>query len=133
MRSDMQSSLVIDALGMAWFARNPGKNAGLLFHSDRGSRYASDDFGKILKQHGITPSMSRKGNCWDNACSETLFSSLKVERLYGQRFQTIREAKDEVIAWLLWYNRTRMHSTLNYVSPVQFEQDWADALTKIAA
>jgi transposase InsO family protein len=133
MRPDMQRSLVIGALEMAWFARNPGKNAGLLFHSDRGSQYASDDFGKILKQHGITPSMSRKGNCWDNACSETLFSSLKVERLYGQRFQTIREAKDEVIAWLLWYNRTRMHSTLNYVSPVQFEQDWADALTKIAA
>jgi len=133
MRPDMQRSLVIDALEMAWFARNPGKNAGLIFHSDRGSQYASDDFGKILKQHGITPSMSRKGNCWDNACSETLFSSLKVERLYGQRFQTIREAKNEVIAWLLWYNRTRMHSTLNYVSPVQFEHDWADALTKIAA
>jgi putative transposase len=56
-----------------------------------------------------------------------------VERLHGQRFQTIREAKDEVIAWLLWYNRTRMHSTLNYVSPMQFEQDWADALAKIAA
>jgi putative transposase len=81
----------------------------------------------------ITPSMSRKGNCWDNACSETLFSSLKVERLHGQRFQTIREAKYEVIAWLLWYNRTRMHSTLNYVSPMQFEQDWTDAAAKIAA
>ena len=65
--------------------------------------------------------LSRKGNCWDNACSETLFGSLKVERLHGQRFATIREAKDEVLAWLLWYNRTRMHSTLNYVSPVQFE------------
>jgi len=63
--------------------------------------------------------MSRKGNCWDNACSESLFGSLKVERLHGERFKTIREAKDEVIAWLLWYNRTRMHSTLNYVSPMQ--------------
>jgi putative transposase len=62
-----------------------------------------------------------------------LFSSLKVERLYGQRFQTIREAKDEVMAWLLWYNRTRVHSTLNYVSPMLFEQDWADAITKITA
>jgi putative transposase len=77
--------------------------------------------------------MSRKGNCWDNACSETLFSSLKVERLDGQRFQTIREAKNEVVAWLLWYHRTRMHPTLHYVSPVQFEQDWANAMTKIAA
>jgi transposase InsO family protein len=113
--------------------RNPGKRAGLIFHSDRGSQYASEDFSDVLKEHGITPSMSRKGNCWDNACSETLFSSLKVERLHGQRFQTIREAKDEVIAWLLWYNRTRMHSTLNYVSPMQFEQDWTDAAAKIAA
>jgi len=60
--------------------------------------------------------MSRKGNCWDNACSETLFASLKVERLHGQRFESIRAAKDETIAWLLWYNRTRMHSTLHYVS-----------------
>jgi putative transposase len=77
--------------------------------------------------------MSHKGNCWDNACSETLVSSLKVERPHGQRFQTIRQAKDEVIAWLLWYNRTCMHSTLNYVSPMQFEQDLADAMMKIAA
>jgi len=72
----------------------------------------------------MVPSMSRKGNCWDNACSETLFASLKVERLHGEQFQTIREAKDETLAWLLWYDRTRMHSTLNYVSPMQFEQDW---------
>jgi len=122
MRPDMQRDLVIDALEMAWFKRNPGKEAGLIFHSDRGSQYASDDFSAVLRDHGITPSMSRKGNCWDNACSETLFGSLKVERLHGRRFETIRAAKDETISWLLWYNRTRMHSTLNYVSPVQFEQ-----------
>jgi transposase InsO family protein len=133
MRPDMQRNLVIDALQMAWFKRNPGKKTELIFHSDRGSQYASDDFGEVLKECGITPSMSRKGNCWDNACSESLFGSLKVERLHGQRFETIREAKDEVIAWLLWYNRTRMHSTLNYVSPMQFEQDWMDATVKIAA
>ena len=133
MRPDMQRNLVIDALEMAWLGRNPGKQAGLIFHSDRGSQYASGDFSELLKEHGITPSMSRKGNCWDNACSETLFSSLKVERLHGQRFQTIREAKDATISWLLWYNRTRMHSTLNYVSPMQFEQDWTDATMKIAA
>ena len=133
MRPDMQRDLVIDALEMAWFKRNPGKEAGLIFHSDRGSQYASDDFSEVLKDHGITPSMSRKGNCWDNACSETLFGSLKVERLHGQRFETIRAAKDETISWLLWYNRTRMHSTLNYVSPMQFEQEWTDAAVKIAA
>jgi len=133
MRPDMQRDLVIDALEMAWFKRNPGKLSGLIFHSDRGSQYASDDFSAVLKEHGITPSMSRKGNCWDNACSETLFGSLKVERLHGQRFETIRAAKDETIAWLLWYNRTRMHSTLNYVSPMQFEQEWMNATMKIAA
>jgi putative transposase len=130
MRPDMQRELVLDALDMAWLGRNPGKQKGLIFHSDRGSQYASDDFTQLLKRHGITPSMSRKGNCWDNACSETLFGSLKVERLHGERFQTIRQAKDETLAWLLWYNRTRMHSTLNYVSPMQFEQDWINAMAK---
>ena len=67
---------------------------------------------------------SRRGNCWDNACSETLFGSLKVERLHGQRFVTRRQAKDETIAWLLWYNKARLHSTLAYVSPMQFESEW---------
>jgi putative transposase len=133
MRPDMQRDLVIDALEMAWFRRCPDKKMGLIFHSDRGCQYASDDFNKLLKRCGIAPSMSRKGDCWDNACSETLFGSLKVERLHGQRFRTIREAKDEPLAWLLWYNQTRMHSTLNYVSPVQFEQDWTAATTEIAA
>ena len=93
MRPDMQRNLVIDALEMAWFKRNPGKKTELIFHSDRGSQYASDDFSEVLKEHGITPSMSRKGNCWDNACSETLFGWLKVERLHGQRFATIREPR----------------------------------------
>jgi putative transposase len=133
MRPDMRRDLVIDALEMAWFGRNPNKKAGLIFHSDRGSQYASDDFAKVLKHCAITPSMSRKGNCWDNACSETLFGSLKVERLHGERFESIRAAKDATIAWLLWYNKTRMHSTLGYVSPMQFEQDWTDATMKIAA
>ena len=131
MRPDMHRSLVIDALEMAWFARHPGKHVGLIFHSDSGSQYASDDFRKVLEHCTITPSMSRKANCWDNACSETLFGSLKVERLHGEKFQTIRAAKDETIAWLLWYNQTRMHSTLGYVSPMEFEQDWADAKMKI--
>ena len=124
LRKDMTREIVIDALRMAWFKRHPGKQAGLIFHSDRGSQYASQDFRNVLAEYGITSSMSRKGNCWDNACSETLFGSLKVERLHGQRFTTRREAKDEIIDWLLWYNRARLHSTLAYVSPMQFEQDW---------
>ncbi|WP_275451969.1 IS3 family transposase [Pseudomonas syringae] len=120
----MKSSLVIDALRMAWFKRHPQKSSGLLFHSDRGSQYASFDFRHVLQGYGIVSSMSRRGNCWDNACSETVFGSLKVERLHGLRFKTRRAAKDEVINWLLWYNQERLHSTLHYVSPMQYEQNW---------
>jgi transposase InsO family protein len=128
----MQRSLVIDALEMAWQQRRPPKGA-LLFHSDRGSQYASEDFTRLLEEHGITASMSRKGNCWDNACSETLFGSLKVEWLHGKRFVTIREAKDAVLEWLRWYNRDRMHSTLHYLSPAEHEQRWKEQQRKLAA
>ena len=68
---------------------------------DRGSQYASDDFRSVLDQYDVMASMSRKGNCWDNAVTETLFGSLKVEQLHGERFETIRQAKDAVLAWLL--------------------------------
>jgi putative transposase len=124
LREDMTRGIVIDALRMAWFKRYPGKQPELIFHSDRGSQYVSHHFRAVLAEYGITSSMSRKGNCWDNACSETLFGSLKVERLHGRRLKTRREAKDEIIDWLLWYNRARLHSTLAYVSPMQFEQEW---------
>ena len=124
LRSDMTSNIVIDALRMAWFRRHPGKQSGLLFHSDQGSQYVSGAFREVLQEYGITSSMSRRGNCWDNACSETLFGSLKVERLHGQRFVTRRQANDEAVAWLLWYNKARLHSTLAYVSPMQFESQW---------
>jgi transposase InsO family protein len=127
LREDMSRDIVIDALRMAWFKRHPTKGSGLIFHSDRGSQYASHDFRDVLSDYDITASMSRRANCWDNACSETLFGSLKVERLHGQRFTTRRQAKDEVMAWLNWYNRTRQHSTLGYVSPVQFEHNWQAA------
>ena len=93
LRDDMTSNIVIDALRMAWFKRHPDKHAGLLFHSDQGSQYASGAFRGVLQEYGITSSMSRRGNCWDNACSETLFGSLKVERLHGQRFVTRRHAR----------------------------------------
>ena len=105
----------------------------MIFHSDRGSQYASDDFRNVLDQHGVQPSMSRKGNCWDNAVTETLFGSLKVERLHGERFLTIRQAKDAVLAWLLWYNRQRMHSTLKYLSPMEFESHWEKQSSRAAA
>jgi transposase InsO family protein len=133
LQPDMRRDLVIDALEMAWLQRSPNRKTELIFHSDRGSQYASQEFRKALEERGITASMSRKGNCWDNACSETLFGSLKVERLHGQRFETIRKAKDETVAWLLWYNRTRLHSTLNYVSPISFEQNWNGVRTAVGA
>jgi len=133
MQPEMRSSLVIDALEMAWLQRRPHKSTGRIFHSDRGSQYASLEFSQVLQTCGIAASMSRKGNCWDNAPSEALFASLKVERLHGQRFETIRQAKDETLAWLLWYNQSRMHSTLNYVSPDQFEQQWQQRQTALAS
>lgn len=133
MRADMTRDIVIDALRMAWFKRDPDKHAELIFHSDRGSQYASEDFRDVLKEYGIAASMSRRGNCWDNACSGTLFGSLKVERLHGQRFITRRHAKDETLAWLIWYNQSRLHSTLNYVSPIQFEQHWLGDQTRQAS
>jgi transposase InsO family protein len=132
MKPEMRSSLVIDALEMAWLQRSPNKSTGRIFHSDRGSQYASREFSQVLDERGIAASMSRKGNCWDNAPSEALFASLKVERLHGRRFETIRQAKDETLAWLLWYNQSRMHSTLNYVSPDQFEQQWQHRQTALA-
>jgi transposase InsO family protein len=118
----MTRQLVIDALTMAWFRRRPAE--GLIFHSDRGSQYASADFQALLRRYGMRGSMSRKGNCWDNAVTETLFGSLKVERLHGMRFETRRQAKDEVVDWLGFYNRKRMHSTLGYLSPMAFEKTW---------
>jgi transposase InsO family protein len=124
LRQDMARDIAIDALRMAWFKRHPSKKVGLIFHSGRGSQYASKDFRDALTEYGITSSMSRRANCWDNACSETLFGSLKVERLHGQRFKARRQAMEEVIAWMLWYNRTRMHSTLGYVSPMRFGENW---------
>lgn len=120
MGATIDSALACAALEMAWQQRLAGK--GLIFHSDRGSQYASRRYTELLAGHGIKASMSGKGNCWDNACSETLFGSLKVERLHGERFETIRQAKDATLDWMLWYNGSRMHSTLRYLSPAQFEQ-----------
>ena len=102
---------------------HPSKQTGVILDSDRGIQYASNDFRDVLSECGITASMSRRGDCWYNACCETLFGSLKVERLHGQRFNTRRQAMDEVIGWLLWYNRERLHSTLDYVSPMRFEEN----------
>ena len=133
MRADMTRDHVIAALRMAWLKRHPDKKSGLIFHSDRGSQYPSADFRDVLKESGIAAAMSRRGNCWENACSETLFGSLKVDRLHSPRFITRRHAKDETIASLLWYDRSRLHSTLNHVSPMEFEQHWRAEQAKQAS
>lgn len=131
MQPHMQTSLVADALRMAWFRRHPAP--GLIFHSDRGSQYCSQAFQSALAGYGMRSSMSRKGNCWDNAPTESLWGSLKVGRLYGRRFTSHREAMDEVIDWLTFYNHRRLHSTLGYVSPMTFETNWHAGQSQKAA
>ena len=123
MKQTVDRTLVIDALEMACLQRRPVAGQ-TIFHSDRGSQYASEDYGEVMKMYGLMASMSRKANCWDNAVTETLFGSLKVERLHGESFVSVRAAKDEVIDWILWYNQKRMHSTIGYQSPEEFEQKW---------
>jgi transposase InsO family protein len=105
---------------MAWFRRKPNKADSLIFHSDRGSQYCSEVYQTELKRFNIQPSMSRKRDCWDNAPTESLWGSLKVGRLYGRQFTSRRE----VIDWLGYYNHSRLHSTLNYMSSMQFDQRW---------
>jgi putative transposase len=118
----MTQQLVVDALRMAWFRRRPA--AGLIVHSDRGSQYCGQLFQSALKAYGMRSSMSRKGDCWDNAPTESLWGSLKRACVYGQRFATREEAQAAVMNWLAFYNATRLHSRLGYVSPMQFEKNW---------
>jgi transposase InsO family protein len=121
MADDMTSRLVVDALEMAVQRRLPGEN--LLAHSDRGSQYASEHYQRLLAQHGILCSMSRKGDCWDNAPMESFFASLKKELIHGVDFATRAEARAAVFEYIeVFYNRQRRHSTLGYQSPAEFEE-----------
>jgi putative transposase len=131
MQPHMQASLVTDALRMAWFRRRPAPR--LILHSDRGSPYCSHAFQDALASHGMRSSMSRKGDCWGNAPTESLWGSLKVGRLYGKKFATQRRAMDEVIDWLTFYNHRRLHPTLGYVSPMRFEANCHAGQAKKAA
>jgi len=119
----MTADIVTDALSMAWFRRKPG--AGVIFHSDRGSQYASHAMREKLTQFGMTASMSRKGNCWDNAPTESFFNSLKNERVHGTRYETRAQAEADLFEYIaVFYNRRRRHSTLGYRSPEQYLRDW---------
>ena len=118
----MRTSLCIDALRMAYWRKKPPP--GLLHHSDRGSQYASDEYRQQLKLMKMEQSMSRKGNCWDNAPTERFFRSLKYEDLNYQRLTTKAMAKLAIIDYLAFYNGRRIHSILNYKTPLAFEQDY---------
>ena len=121
MSSRMKAQLVCDALKMAIWRRRP--KAGLIHHSDRGSQYAGRAFRQLLKAHGFKGSMSRKGNCWDNAVVESFFGTLKQERVQWRSYQTRVEAQQDILDYIsMFYNSYRLHSTLGYTSPSDFEK-----------
>jgi transposase InsO family protein len=121
MSERIDSRLVVDALEMAVARRLPG--AGLVAHSDRGSQYASEHYQRLLASHGITCSMSRRGDCWDNAPMESFFASLKKELVHGAEFATRAEARAAVFEYIeVFYNRLRRHSALGYMSPDEYER-----------
>lgn len=116
----MSRQLVIDALIMALWRR--GFPKGVIFHSDQGSQYCSDDFQKLLKLYKLTPSMSRKGNCWDNSVAESFFNTLKTELIYTKRYQSRELAKQSIFHYIeTYYNRVRRHSAIGYLAPSVYE------------
>lgn len=123
MRDRMKTDLVSDALRMAWFRRKP--QAGAMHHSDCGSQYASHEFQALLMEFGMTCSMSRKGNGWDNAPTERFFNSLNNERVHGTRYETRDAAKADLFEYIeLFYNRRRRHSALHGKSPTVVYEAW---------
>ena len=120
MSASMTAELVTDALVMAIWRR--GKPEALIHHSDRGSQYTSDQFQRLMTDHGVTCSMSRSGNVWDNAAMESFFSSLKTERIARKVYRTRDEARADVFDYVeRFYNTKRRHSTIGYLSPMEFE------------
>lgn len=120
MSADMTAQLVTDALVMAIWRR--GKPDALLHHSDRGSQYTSEQFQRLMADHGVACSMSRSGNVWDNAAMESFFSSLKTERTAGKTYRSRDEVRADVFDYIeRFYNANRLHSTIGYVSPMAFE------------
>jgi len=121
MNSTMATELVLDAMMMAVWRRRP--QAPVMIHSDQGSQFGSDDFNRWCKDNNLVPSMSRRGNCWDNAVAESFFSSLKKERIKRRIYATRQDAKSDVFDFIeIFYNRVRRHSHLDQLSPLAFEQ-----------
>jgi putative transposase len=127
--SHLKTSLALEALRMAYWRQKPAK--GLIHHSDRGSQYAAHDYQQVLKSFGMIPSMSRKGNCYDNAVAESFFHTLKNDQFGDQIYSTREETRQTVIDYIeMFYNSHRLHSSLGYVSPNDFEMNFV--LKKIA-
>jgi putative transposase len=132
LKERLTADLVTDALTMAWFRRRPAP--GLIHHSDRGVQYASQAFQAKLAEYAMRCSMSRKGNCWDNAPTESFFNSLKNERVHGSRYRTRADAKADVFEYIeMFYNRVRRHSTLGQTSPERYLNAWLASQEKQAA
>lgn len=121
MNHSLHTSLVNDALVMAIKRRVPSK--GLIYHTDRGSQYASYEHKNLLNKYGIIQSMSKKGDCWDNAVAESFFHSLKTELVHHEKFLTRKEANEKIFEYIeIFYNRQRLHSSNNYMSPSDYEE-----------
>ena len=123
MQSSLQRSLILRALQMAVAQRRPGP--GLIHHSDRGRQYACGDYQEALQRRGMRPSMSRKGDCWDNACMESFFGSLKTEWTSAKKYKTRNEAEKDIFKYIeVFYNRKRRHAALGYLSPAAYEEHY---------
>ena len=122
-KSDLGTEIVLEPLRTALHDRGYPQN--VIVHSDRGTQYASFKYQELLESHGLKCSMSRPGNCYDNAVAESFFASLKKELVYRRHWSTRREAAIAIDSWIgNWYNRHRRHSTIGYVSPVEYELRW---------
>jgi transposase InsO family protein len=117
----LEKQLAIKAMMMALKQRLP--RSGLLHHSDRGAQYASNDYRELLEAHSVLASMSRRGDCWDNAVAESFFKTLKVERVYQRKYETRMQAQEDIFQYIeVFYNRKRRHSAIGFLSPVDFER-----------
>jgi len=130
MDKTIANSLTRQALTQAILRRNPSK--GLIYHSDRGVQYAANDFKALLAKYEFTGSMSKKGDCWDNAVAESFFHTLKVELIHRMKFRTREEAKIKIFEYVeMYYNRKRAHSSLGYMSPFEFERQHITTLQTV--
>ena len=124
MKPTLATEIVIDALMMAVWRRKPKKE--VIIHSDQGSQYSSDEWQRFCKSHNLKPSMSRRGNCYDNAAAESFFSTLKKEKIRRYIYKTKEEAKSELFDYIeVFYNRVRRHQHLGNISPEAYESQQA--------